>query len=107
MKPALFGLMLLAAGTAQAQRISKVDGNRLLTICTTTSPAECDAYLAGVADAIEAGGRAKAAACIPKAVTGVQLRDVVIKYIHSNPQTRELKGGLLTFRAYAAAFPCH
>jgi hypothetical protein len=103
----MIGLMLLGAGAAQAQRISKVDGNRLLSICTATAPAECDAYLAGVADAIEAGGRAKAAACIPKAVTGVQLRDVVVKYIRGNPQTRELKGGLLTFKAYTAAFPCH
>jgi hypothetical protein len=107
MRFALIGLMVLGAGAAQAQRVSKVDGNRLLAMCTVKSPGECDAYLSGVSDTIEAGGRAKAAACIPTAVTGTQLRDVVIKYIHGNPQLRELKAGALTLKAYAAAFPCH
>jgi hypothetical protein len=107
MRFVLIGLMILGAGAAQAQRVSKVNGTRLLAMCTVKAPAECDAYLSGVSDAIEAGGRAKAAACIPTAVTGTQLREVVVKYLTSNPQTRELKAGALTLKAYAAAFPCH
>ena len=99
-------LMLAMAPAAHAQRVSKVDGNRLMAMCTVKSPGECDAYLSGVADSIEAGGRAKAEACIPAAVTGTQLRDVVIKYLRSNPQNRQMKAGALTTKAFAAAFPC-
>ncbi len=103
---AVAAMVLAATPLAWAQRVSKVDGNRLLTMCTVKSPGECDAYLSGVADTIEAGGRAKAEACIPKAVTGTQLRDVVIKYLRSNPQTRQMKAGALSTKAFAAAFPC-
>jgi hypothetical protein len=107
MRAAAAGAMLMAAcGAAHAQRVSKVDGNRLLAMCTTKSAGECDAYLSGVSDTIEAEGRARAPACIPTAVTGNQMRDVVIKYIHDNPQSRELKAGLLTIKALSAAFPC-
>jgi hypothetical protein len=107
-RAALIGLMLLGATTAaQAQRVSKVDGNRLMAICATKDLGECDAYLGGVADAIEAQGRAKAEACIPTAVTGQQLRDVVLKYLRDNPQSRQMHGGALTIKAFSAAFPCH
>jgi hypothetical protein len=106
MRFALVGLMVLGAGAAHAQRVSKVDGNRLLAMCSVKAPGECDAYLSGVADSIEAQGRAKAEACIPTAVTGTQLRDVVIKYMRDNPQTRQMHAGALTMKAFSAAFPC-
>ena len=107
MRFALIGLMLTGAIAAHAQRVSKVDGNRLLALCSTKPAAECDAYLSGVGDAIEAEGRDKAPACIPTSVTGVQMRDVVGKYIKNHPESRELKAGALTIKAFAAAFPCH
>jgi hypothetical protein len=105
-----FGLMavvILGGSAAQAQRVSKVDGTRLLAMCSTKPAGECDAYLSGVADAIAAEGAEKAPACIPVAVTGVQLRDVVGKYIHNHPESREMKAGALTISALSAAFPCH
>jgi hypothetical protein len=111
MRFALIGFMALGASVigapaARAQRVSKVDGNRLLAMCTVKAPGECDAYLSGIADAIEAQGRAKAEACIPTPVTGTQLRDVAVKYIRGNPQSRQMKAGALTIKAFAAAFPC-
>ena len=97
---------LLAASPAMAQRVSTIDGNKLLGFCTSKTPDGCDAYISGVADTIAAEGKAKAPACIPPAVTGTQLRDVVIKFIKSHPETRQLKAGVLTIRALSAAFPC-
>ena len=96
----------LGAPAAHAQRVSRIDGNKLLGYCSAKATIGCDAYLDGIADGIEAGGRAKAEACIPGPVTTAQMRDVVVKYLRSNPQTREMKAGVLVTRAFAAAFPC-
>jgi hypothetical protein len=98
---------MLACGSAAAQRMSKVDGNRLMGMCSApASKIECESYLSGVADAIAAGGKANAEACIPPPVTITQLHDVVMKYLKDHPGERELKAGLLTLRAYAGAFAC-
>ena len=107
MRFAILGVLMVAASSAQAQRVSKVDGNHLLTYCTAKATTPCDAYLDGVGDGIEGEGRAKADACIPVTVTTAQLRDVVVKYLHNNPQTRQMKAGVLVTRAFSAAFPCH
>jgi hypothetical protein len=111
MRFALMAAMVLGAtgmgvSAAQAQRVSKIDGNKLLGYCSSKATIGCDAYLDGIADGIEAGGRAKAEACIPAAVTTPQMRDVVVKYLRNNPQTREMKAGVLATKAFAAAFPC-
>ena len=94
------------AGAAAAQRVSNVDGNKLLGFCTAKATVGCDAYLSGVADAIAAEGPGKAPACIPNAVTGTQLRDVMVKYLRAHPETRELKAGKLTIMGLGQAFPC-
>jgi hypothetical protein len=94
------------AGAASAQRVSTVDGNKLLGFCTAKATVGCDAYISGVADAIAAAGPGKAMACIPSAVTGAQLRGVVVKYLKNHPETRELKAGELTIKALGQAFPC-
>ena len=105
-KVVLVGVIVFASGVAQAQRVSRVDGSRLLSMCMSSAKAECDAYLSGVSDTITLQGRAHAEACIPTAVTGTQLREVVTKYISSNPQSRQQKAADLTMKAFAAAFPC-
>jgi hypothetical protein len=99
-------LVLGYAGAAAAQRVSTVDGNKLLGYCTAKATVACDAYISGVADAIAAQGPGKAPACIPTAVTGTQLRDVTIKYLKAHPESRQLKAGALTIRALSQAFPC-
>ena len=97
---------LAAAGTAQAQRESRVTGAKLLSLCTASAAANCDAYLSGVADAVAAQGPEHAPFCIPDAVTGRQLREVAIKYMHDHPQEMELKAGTVVTHAYTAAFAC-
>lgn len=94
------------AGAASAQRFSPVDGNKLLAMCVSKATIECDAYLSGVGDAIAAAGPGKALACIPKSVTGGQLRDVTIKFLKSHPEKRQLKAGVLVTRGFSEAFPC-
>ncbi len=94
------------AGAASAQRVSTVDGNKLLGFCTSKATVGCDAYISGVADAIAAAGPGKAAACIPSSVTGAQLRSVMVKYLKNHPESRELKAGELTIKALGQAFPC-
>ena len=97
---------LAVSGTAMAQRQSKVDGNKLLSLCTGSKTEQCDIYLSGVADAEGGAGKDKAVACIPDAVTGTQLREVVVKYLKAHPGDRQMKAGHLALRAYAEAFAC-
>jgi hypothetical protein len=99
-------LLALPPALASAQRISPLNGNRLLTLCTSRDAAGCDAYLSGIADAITVQGRAAAAACIPGEVTGTQLREVAVKYIRAHPERLQEKAGHLAVEAFARAFPC-
>ena len=111
MRLVLVGAIVFGAGAVQAQRVSKVDGSRLMSLCSAHEAGECDAYLAGVADAIAKQGETlptgtKPLACIPAAVKTAQMREVVVKYLRGHPQSREEKGADLTVKAFAAAFPC-
>ena len=102
----MVALVLAAAPAAHAQRVSKVDGNKLLGYCMSNTTVGCDAYLDGLADGLEASRHLTKSACIPKNVTTPQLRDVVVKYIHGNPQTRQKSAARLASDAFLAAFPC-
>jgi len=97
---------LLAAGTAQAQRVSNVKGVTLLKACTGPSTTACDAYVDGFGDAIEAEGKDHALACIPIAVTGTELRDVLVKFLKDHPEDQHLKASSLATRAFSEAYPC-
>jgi hypothetical protein len=103
--PAAFLAAMLASTGAPAQRLSKVNGSKLLSLCSSGRTENCDAYLSGVADAYAEVGR-PGGICIPIPVTGVQLRLVVVKYMHDHPQELEQPGGVLTSHALTAAFPC-
>ena len=107
MKPIALGLAVLCvAFGASAQRISRVDGNRVLAACTAKQLVTCDAFVSGVADSIGLQPEGKRPACIADGVTGTQLREVLVKYLRAHPETREQNAALLTARALAAAFPC-
>ncbi len=101
-----FGV-LLAAGSAHAQRVSNVKGVTLLKACKGSSTTACDAYVDGFADAISAGGKDHALACIPIAATGTELRDVLVKFLEANPQDQHLKASSLATRAFSKAYPCN
>jgi hypothetical protein len=99
-------LALLCVGTAHAQRVSNVRGTTLMKACTGTSDAQCDAYVDGFSDAISAGGKDHALACIPIAATGTELRDVLVKFMKDHPEDQHLKASTLASRAFAKAYPC-
>jgi hypothetical protein len=99
-------LVLLAVGTAQAQRVSNVKGTTLMKACTGSSSAQCDAYVDGFSDAISAGGKERALACIPIAATGTELRDVLVKFLKEHPEDQHLKASTLASRAFTKAYPC-
>jgi hypothetical protein len=97
---------LLAAGAAHAQRVSNVKGTTLLKACTGPSTTACDAYVDGFGDAISAEGKGSAVACIPIAVTGTELRDVLVSFLKSHPEDQHLKASSLATRAFSKAYPC-
>ncbi len=106
-RAAVFAAACLATcGAAQAQRVSNVTGRTLMSACTAKQAAACDAYVDGFGDAIEAGGREHALACIPRTSTGTELRDVLTTYLRSHPEDQSLKAGTIATRAFAAAYPC-
>jgi hypothetical protein len=97
---------LLAAGAAHAQRVSNVKGTTLMKACTGASTTACDAYVDGFGDAIEAGGKANALACIPKSATGTELRDVLVHYLKNHPEDQHVDAVTITTKAFAKAYPC-
>jgi hypothetical protein len=104
---ALIGFALLAgAGHAHAQRVSNVKGVTLMKACTGKSTEACDAYVDGFSDAIEAEGKVNALACIPRASTGKELRDVLVVYLKAHPEAQHLEGADIASKAFAKAYPC-
>jgi hypothetical protein len=101
----VWAVSVLAAVPAAAQRVTKVDGNKLMSLCSGKSEVGCEAYLDGVADAM-AEEPSPRRACIPRNVTTAQLHDVVLKLLHDAPEKRELPAARIVVHAYAKAFPC-
>jgi hypothetical protein len=113
--------LLLATGAAQAQetRLSPVDGNRLLGLCTSrdrTFVQGCEAYINGVADTAAVYQRAAGepnspvrladTMCVPRNVTGAQMRDTVTNWLQGHAAERERPAGLIVFHVLHDAFPC-
>lgn len=98
--------VLTVAGAAHAQRVSNVTGRTLMTACTGKSTQACDAYVDGFGDAVFAGGKTHALACIPRASTGTELRDVLVAYLKAHPEVQSEKAYDITQKAFAKAYPC-
>jgi hypothetical protein len=105
-RSAIILLAVSAVLPAEAQRVSTITGNRLMMLCHTADSTGCDAYLAGVADAI-AEEPPPHLACIPSVVTTQQLRAVVLKLLHDEPDKRALPAAEIVVHAYGKAFACH
>ncbi len=102
----LAAMMVTAPLAAHAARL---DGNALQARCSTGDVKGCQIYLEGFNAALSEfpdnpGGRP---ACVPDGVTGSQMRDVVLKLLHEEPQNRERPAARLIMRAFAKAWPCH
>jgi hypothetical protein len=112
--------MTALAGTAHAQRLSNLTGQKLVALCSSTDPRQvegCTAYIDGIADTsafyqrLRPADGSKGAAlpgyvCVPTATTGVQLRITVIEWFkkHTDQGARQASGVVL--RALDEAYLC-
>lgn len=90
--------------------ISDVTGNDLLTHCSSHEPFElnfCTGYIEGVRDGLMfATVRLKSEPffAVPNEAKSEQMKDIVVKYLRDNPETRHKPAGMLTFLALEQAF---
>lgn len=119
-------LVLFSGHSANAQSIS---GNELQETCVSQDPVFggfCIGYILGAIEGMSLGAYAVLGAagedetseainasissflghCTPAEATNDQLRDVVVKYLHDNPETRHMSGRILILQAMQQAFPC-
>ncbi len=101
---ALLALTAAAPHPALAQRVSTIDGNRLLALCTGKNVSGCDAYVSGFADSEYSVSPRRI--CVPLAVTGTALRETLVAFLRTNPAALPHKAADITLRAYLRAYPC-
>ena len=81
---------------------ARLDGNALQARCSTGDVKSCQIYLEGFNAALsEFPDGPSRPACVPEGVTGSQMRDVVLKLLHEEPQNRERPAARLIMRAFA------
>ena len=118
--PALAVLATVAvAGQAHAQRLSSLNAQHLAALCTgdRTSSEGCEAYIDGVADTAgsyqelrpEDGSKGAALpgyVCVPRQVTGIQLRETFVEWLRANPNENDRQAAGAVLRALDARFRC-
>lgn len=62
--------------------------------------------LDGAPDAFLKDGNADRSFCLPENVTVSQAKDVIVRFLEQNPETRHQDAALLAFNALIRAFPC-
>jgi len=132
MKPVIAFLfaVFLVADAAYAD-INDVTGNQMYYSCTVENNkfemGVCFGFLAGFANGYTTGTTAAAVKigpgvatseeigdaadsisyfCVPNGVDMLQLRDIFNAYMARHPETRHENAAILTFYAFAEAFPC-
>ncbi len=105
MKSIVLSAALIAALPAAANA-ARFDGNALQTRCSVGEVKNCEVYLQGYSAALTEIPHSASPACIPEGVTGSQLRDVILKYLHNTPEQRELPAARLIANAFHKAWPC-
>jgi len=114
MKYALFAA-LLVTGTAHAERFSKITGDKLIEICSSSASETCTAYIDGVSDAASLyqklrpingsrGPRLPAYLCVPTEATGMELKEIVVSFGHSHTGFNTAER--LVLDALRAKWPC-
>ena len=107
------GALVLGAGAAAAQtRGSGVfkDGNDLFVPCTSTVQADlarCEWYLMGAFDMAKFydDTSGNATFCSPTGFNAVRLRELVVAYWRSHPDTRRYSASSVARQALKEAFP--
>lgn len=102
---AAVGLVVMVA--AQPAKARFWTGNDLLSACrdaTLHAQGTCLGYVMGIADLLVSSG---AAICLSERATAGQVKkEVVVAYLTSHPERRDLIASHLVAQALAAAFPC-
>ena len=84
-------------------------GNDFLKNCAQES-ADCNNYTAGMLDGMQGMAAYTKSkydiACGGQVVTVRQMKDILVKYVRDNPETRHLHTGVLFIEALKRAFPC-
>ncbi len=115
--PALIALAVgLATRTADAQRVSRLTGAKLLGACENPKGRLiCEGYISGVGDGIagaeknmtaEQGHSFAGATCIPNDTTADQLHSTVVDYLKAHRDVLSQPAAIPTFDALHAAYPC-
>jgi hypothetical protein len=90
--------------------VSDLHGNDLLRFCSSREPYQlnfCTGYIEGIRDGLMfAALRLKSEPffVVPNEAKSDQLKDIVVKYLKDNPETRHKPAGLLIFLALERAF---
>lgn len=117
---ASLAVLAACAGSAQAERFSPIDGSKLVSLCTGRDKgvvADCTAYINGVSDAASfyqalrpadgsKGGKLPAYLCLPTGITGVQMREAVVGWARSHPESQRLQASGVVLRALHDTFKC-
>ena len=106
--------VLALAGPARAQRLSPVQGEALMKLCTGKTTVGCDAYVSGLSDEAELMGRSNGEPtdrsdmqfCIPADVKGSALRQTVVAWGQAHSEDAKLPAAMLVVHALRASFPC-
>lgn len=89
-----------------------LDGNELRERCAADSPDAvntCMGYIAGVADAEDAGPSwrmQESLFCVPRGVSGGQLRRAVLDHLSAHPEEEDLNAAIVVGNAFLERFPC-
>jgi len=89
------------------------DGNQLLNFCESPDVnlrSSCLGFVAGVHDTVllarAAGWRGALASCPPVGITVQQVANIVVDYLRSHPQGRDIGASGLVMAALAESHPC-
>jgi len=107
MKNILALAILTAASLPMAARAAHLDGNSLLAKCGGADAKLCEVYLDGFAAALTEIPLDARPACLPDSVNSVQLKDVLLKFLHNGPEHRDRPAATLIAHAFSKAWPCH
>ena len=98
--------VILAVSVATPSYATFYNGNDLKQMCDR-SKTNCTSYVLGAADMIILNvSQSKQFICIPDRVDSIQLTDIVIKHLETNPETRDFPAVALIWNALQKAFPC-
>ncbi len=97
-----FSLLLAFLTSFSAQAIT---GEKLLEMCDAGREF-CDGYVWSVVDNVVTSNETSKFFCIPKGVSSVQTKKVVIKYMEKNPENLHWTATALVHNALLEAFRC-